>query len=240
MEEEKRVKIEGAVCRIPRKDRSVCHIPLAEFPQKYIDYVGDMKDTICLERRGARIMAKCHDSKSVYPRQFPYEVKNFIREILLWAFDAGFFKFRYDGAKGIYPLHTVEEAESVADKIHKAAVALQGKDLKTATKLAVQTLDNSQGTGVQGMQLSIASKVLRMMSPEKAGAFDEKHLQEKLLYSDDSDGYAHFCLDCNKVAEELNQRGHKHEPPIVVMRGDDKWRAADVESVVFNHLRMRG
>ena len=202
----------------------VCGIPLEEFPQRYVGYHNSVREggTIPLERNGAEFQKKCLEGD---PLNFVFqgEVKDFIKEVLWWGIEERL----YDEVLGrIYSANQPEEI--VARRVHSAAETLQNGKLEGA----VQILDALQGIG-----LSIASKMLRMMSPEKAVAFDEQHLQRKLPYSADSDGYANFCGDCVAVAKQMNEESIEHEPSIAKMRGSNKWLAADVEAVIFDHLR---
>ena len=221
MEEEKRVKIEGTVCRIPLKDGSVRRIPLEEFPKKYVCFHNKEGGTIPLERKGAEFLKKCPEGDPI-SIAFQGEVKDFIDEVLRW----GLKEDEYNTVIG-YLYSSEQPDEVVARKVHEAATALQNGKLGDA----VQTLD-----GLTGIGISVGSKILRIMSPEKAGVLDSI-LQNKLLYDANGTGYACFCKSCGEVADRLNADGIKHESPIVQLRGSDEWFIADVEAVVYDCLR---
>ena len=213
-------------------DSCVCGIPLEEFPERYVCYHNSVREgsTIPLERDGAKFLIKCLEGDAL-SFVFQGEVKDFIKKVLWW----GLGEEQYDTILDyIYPRQPDNQTEeAVTRKVRQAALSLRKGNLQ----LAIKTLDNSQKQGVKGMKLSIGSKVLRMISPEKACAFDELHLQEKLSYPADSDGYADFCGNCVTVAEQMNKKGIEHEFSIEKMRGSPKWLAADVEAVVFDCLR---
>ena len=206
----------------------VCGILLEEFPERYVFFHSGVKEggTIPLEKCGKNLLEKCFEGNPT-SIVFQGEVKDFIREILQWAVDEN----DYDTLLG-YIYSPEQPEEVVARRVCEATMALQNGKLGDA----VQILDELKGIG-----LSIGSKILRMMSPETSGAFDDRHLQRKLSYPADSNGYANFCEDCVVVAEQMNEKGIEHEPSIAdkKMRGSPKWLAADVEAVVFDCLRGR-
>ena len=112
---------------------------------------------------------------------------------------------------------------------HKSARA--GKRAEAVEKL----------TALYGLQLSFASKQLRMMFSRNCVVFD-RILQGKLPYGNDSGGYDDFCHDCERVAKTLNAKGIKYPQKalqaICNAHGADvkvraQWRAADVEFAIF-------
>ena len=207
----------------------VCNIPLGEFPERYTYYHktiergstkrGKKVLTICLEHHGMDFLGKCLGIKGAKMPDID-EVKNFIEKIAWWM-------GRPASVGIIYSPNSNRSKEEVAIEVRKAVIkavmALQ--DEKDGLKSAVEILDD-----VYGIDISIASKILRMMLPQKAGAFDSI-LQGALSYIADGTGYADFCRNCGKVAKKLKARRIKHP-----MRGDHKWFVADVEAVIYAHF----
>ena len=221
----------------------VCGVPLKEFPAKYVEHHDGILQktkisTICLEIIGKGILEKCpeSDSAEAVAPDFCKELGAFIDQIVAWGVQ--------------YGPNTICGDDLTPGKIRKicqAAAYLQENNLE----LAIKTLDNSQGRGVKGMRVTVGSKILRMMSPEKAGAFDRVLRENLSEYTKEAfcagaknepdafhKAYPEFCKDCKVVADKLNAKGIKHKPSITTRRsGSHKWLAADVEAVVFHHLR---
>ena len=210
--------------KIQECNNCVCGIPLTEFPEGYVLYHKGIEQhtkilVMCLERSGAELLKRClAPAGSENSDKFLSDIKIFIKAVLRWGGKQCLAKFP----------KICRSEKNVADAICEAAVGLENNDLALAVKILCE---------VDGISISIGSKILRIMSPEKAGAFDIKVLRTHLSYgkrdgySDDYAGYAAFCEHCREMAVKLNRRHIKH--PI---RGDSQWRAADVESVIYRHL----
>ena len=224
--EEREVKI--------KKDKNerehVCGISLDKFPAWYVCHHngilrGVRISTICLERRGMILLKKCLASNLTNDILLQNEIKNFIQEVLWWGVKSGRREYWF---KAIF---SRQPQAVVADKICKAATFLQ----KDKLALAIETLDNSQKRGVKGMRFTVGSKVLRMMSPGKAGALDRILRAELPKYAksiNDYAGYAEFCKHCKKVANDLLKKHGIQHP----LRKKGNWLASDVESVLFAHF----
>ena len=200
----------------------VCGIPLQEFPKRYLCFHDrEGGTTIPLERTGAEFLKKCSGGDPINPA-FQADVKKFIDEVLRWGLEDD----EYDTVIG-YLYSPEQPDEVVARKVREATMELQNGELGNAVQVLVR---------LTGIGISVGSKILRIMSPEKAGVLDSV-LQGKLLYDANGTGYACFCNACKNVADRLNADGIKHEPSIKNLRGSDEWLIADVEAVVYDCLR---
>ena len=88
-------------------------------------------------------------------------------------------------------------------------------------------------TSLKGVGISYGSKFLRMMAPEQAAVYDSI-LSECFSYKEDCSGYLDFCLDGKKLTEKLKESKIKN--PI---REKGLWFVADIEAVVFYHIRNK-
>ena len=205
----------------------VCDIPLEKFPQGYECFLDtDAPNTMRVEAEGAEFLGKCleHNGTKMPDEVFCGRLMDFIVRVLRWGFEG----VRYYRILGL--IYCSEQpTKAVASDVCKAAKAMQGNNLKLAVESAIEILDNLYGIGIP-----VASKMLRMMSPEKAGAFDDAVLLPELAYTKDDGypdgwkGYADFCKDCDIVACKLNKQGIKHPK-----REGHQWLVADVESVLY-------
>ena len=131
--------------------------------------------------------------------------------------------FKWGGSMGhrvqLEKAHTWQE---IADAVESAVQYLDQGDVR----MACTTI-----TSLKGMGISYGSKILRMISPEQAGVYD--NIIERICgYSD----YPQFCSDCKNLAAVLEQRGIKNPA-----RENGKWLVADVEATVFYcHSIRRG
>ena len=213
--------------KIEKKGRReyVCNIPLKKFPQGYERFLKiDAPNTMYVEDKSAEFFGSClkQNSTTKFPGvSFCGKLMDFIVRVLRWGFE-DYFYYRILGL--IY--RSKKPANAVAREFCKAAKALRDNNLESAIKI----LDNLNGIGIP-----VGSKMLRMMSPEKAGAFDNSVLRPKLAYTrkdgyaNNWKGYAAFCKDCDIVARGLNERGIKHPK----RKCCHQWRAADVEATLF-------
>ena len=88
---------------------------------------------------------------------------------------------------------------------------------------AIRTITNDKGFG-----FPYGSKILRMLAPQKAVVYDNQ-LDDKLQHGWNKTAYQEFCDSCVSVAAVLNKS----------KIGARRWKAADVEAVIFARL-VRG
>ncbi len=197
--------------RIEIKDNSVClgdgHvIKMEEFPNGYCKYLAcetekTVMSTADAEKAGADILKGDLGDAN--------KINDFVSVVIRWG----------EGNRGIvhgmvFPLDTKIVAES--------AIFLQSGNLKSA-------IDRIKD--VHGFCISYGSKVLRMLSPEKAGAYD-KILRRKLPAYRGIEGYVEFCDACQKVVGELKKSDIKSPH-----RKNGEWYVADVEAVIYYYFR---
>ena len=205
-----------------KKDKSgcehVCGILLKDFSKWYGEFHQGVRQggTTHLEDDGRKFLEKCLTSNPTDPA-FQNEVKKFIKEIMQWGVVPG---RREYWLKKIFS----HPDEFLAHKICEAAKELKQGNLQSAFDILKKNID--------GMGLAVASKSLRMMSPEKAVAFDSI-LNDELSYTANGIGYEGLCNDCREVANELNNRAKKSPDFVHPQRGEGGWFSSDVEAVLY-------
>ena len=117
--------------------------------------------------------------------------------------------------------------EQIIRAIPKAAKHLRDGKLRAAIE---------EITRPEGLSISYGSKILRMLSPQTVGVYDNV-LKKKLPYPYSPAGWIKFCDGCQKVVAELQKRGIKNSHP---RRKGKKWFVADVEAVIFQYFRDMG
>ena len=217
--------------KIEKKDgrEYVCDIPLEKFPEGYECFLStDAPNTMDVEHKGAEFLGKCLEHKSQdMLDEFYGRLMDFIVRVLRW----GFKDFQYYPILG--EICSRQPMGDLAISFLKATNALQDDNLESAIKI----LDDVGGIGIP-----VGSKMLRMMLPEKAGAFDNAVLKRKLAYTgkddyaDDWEGYASFCEDCERVARSLNEQGIKHPR----RKCCHQWLVADVEATLYWRFKHPG
>ena len=158
------------------------------------------------------------------------KVEQFFRDVCVWG--------GFPGIAGRV-LKKGNNKKGAVDKAFRAAhkLARAGKRAEAVEEL----------TSLYGLELSFASKQLRMMFSRNCVVFDSI-LQGKLPYGNDSGGYDDFCHDCERVAKTLNAKGIKYPQKALQTICDDygvvvkvraQWRAADVEFAIFASVIKR-
>jgi len=193
-------------------------IRLKDFPDIYNEFVsgvgtGPDTQTLALERKGATLMKNDFaNRKRVYP---------FFLDVMAWGGKSG---NRVCGHLKKYNGKHMEER--VVKAIIDAGRLLRKRDIAGAIRRMI---------ALKGMHISFGSKVLRMLSPEQVGVYDNV-LAVFLDYpmgkkrEDDIKGFVDFCADCEKVKKMLNA---KKIPNPKREETGGKWLIADVEAVLF-------
>ena len=149
----------------------------------------------------------------------PDELIPFIENILTWGGPTG------DLVRIGY-LYRSQDNPRIAEVVNDASRDLLNGELESAIATIVKN--------IKGLEVSYASKILRMLSPQKAGAYD-KYLRESLGYSQKKAErfavYEKFCVHCGEVIPTLQERGIENP-----FRVDGEWYVADVEATVYRHV----
>jgi len=82
---------------------------------------------------------------------------------------------------------------------------------------------------VRGLDVSFASKHLRLLFPEYCPTLDSV-LSLRLGYKASPRGYGSFVRKCNEIADELNAAKIEIAS---IFRGQADWRPSDVEAAIF-------
>lgn len=186
-------------------------LTLDEFPdfckQFYEDvgfeYKGEWRDSLYVERAGKAFRAHLGDA---------VKTEEFVKLVFKWGGNTG------NRVRG--QVEKDNTWQSVADIVKNAVEYLDKDDIRSAI-LKI--------TSVKGLGYSYGSKILRMVSPEKAGVFDSQ-IESICCY----DSYSEFCKDCKNMAEVLKQQGIKNP-----VRANGEWLVADVEASIFHCHRIR-
>ncbi len=217
--------------RITINNDSVClgndHVIKMEgFPDIYREFceyaiTNEKISTAEVEEEGADILKNGLDDVQ--------RVNDFVRSVFKWGGKTG------DRVCGlVYPQKNKSEEDKATDEIKvaqifaRAARVLNDNDLELALKLnkALKKI-----ICINGLHISYGSKILRMLLPQQAGAYDSI-LQTVLSSYYKSSGYAEFCADCKKVAGELKKSDIKSPH-----RENGEWYVADVEAVIYHYCR---
>ncbi len=214
--------------RIEINNDSVCLgngrvIEMEDFPEYYKGFLNEDtgSTTANVEKVGADILKDGLDNVEC--------VNKFVLSVFKWGGKTG------NRVRGlVYPQKNKSEKDKadneikVAQIVAEAARILKDNDLELALKLngALKKI-----RFVDGLCVSYGSKILRMLLPQQAGAYDSI-LQTMLSSYYKSGGYAEFCADCKKVAGELKKSDIKSHH-----RENGEWFVADVEAVIFHYLR---
>ena len=216
------------------KNGSVClgnsHvINMKRFTKLYEGFVGKGtgKDTAKIEEEGTSLLLKDNlsDEKRIK------STNEFARRVFRWGGPTGnivhWMVYHKRGNKN-------EAEDKVKEVVTNLAELLRDAKLKSAFDEEFSNALNEalkEVTSIYGLDISYGSKILRMLLPEKAGAYD-CILQEKFpLYL--KSGYAKFCGDCKEVAVALEKRDIKNKS---IHRKNEEWFVADVEAAIFHYF----
>ncbi len=210
--------------RIEIKDNSVClgngHvIEMEDFPKYYRCFVkANGSTTADVESLGASLVkGGLGDVK---------RTKDFVWEVCRWGGSTG---YRIRGNLCKHQRNGAFTKKRFANVVADSARMLQNGDLESAI---------NKITDIKGLRISYGSKILRMLLPQQAGAYDG--ILQTMLSSYIKSGYAEFCADCKMVANELNTRGIESPHAKLKIKGPRKngeWFVADVEAVIFHYLQ---
>ncbi len=209
--------------RIEINNDSVCLgndrvINMQEFTELYESFVGYRtgKDTAEIEEEGKSLLKGDLDLSKAN------QINAFVSRVIIWGEEnrRGIIHRRVFPSDKQGEDKAEHEAE-VAKIVTESAIFLRNGDLKSA-------IDRIKD--VYGFCFSYGSKVLRMLSPEKAGAYDSI-LSEKFPAYRGIEGYVEFCDACQKVADALKERDIKSH------RKNDEWYVADVEATIYHYIR---
>ena len=190
-------------------------VRLSDFPGLYQCFVKRISrgTTHRVEEHGAKVMSGALKSDD--------EIYKFVRCVCQWG-----------GGMRVYGNL----------RRHNGGAAAAKRNVARAVRSAVGCLRSSQMesaigevrsvNGLGGM--SYASKTLRMLAPDKAVIFDSwlKHAVGHRLTNAD---YPKWCGDCAEVARALERKKIKN-----IARANEKWKAADIEAVIFDEVRRQG
>ena len=204
-------------------DRKV-RVRLLDFPvlyKKFSDCVSD-GSTHRVEKHGAKVMKQVlwADGK----------IDKFVRCVCLWGGDL------WGGMCCVYGnLVKLNGGPIVAKKIIARAVrGAVGYLQLSQMESAIGELRSVNGLGKKSGTLSYASKILRMLAPDRAVTFDS-HLEYVFEGRLDNVGYQKWCADCAKLACVLEQKKIKN----TARANQIKWKAADIEAVIFVEARKK-
>ncbi len=214
------------------KNGSVClgnsHvINMKRFTKLYEGFVGKGtgKDTAKIEEEGTSLLLKDNlsDEKRIK------STNEFARRVFRWGGPTGnivhWMVYHKRGNKN-------EAEDKVKEVVTNLAELLRDAKLKSAFDEELSNALNEalkEVTSIYGLGISYGSKILRMLLPEKAGAYDSI-LRKKLPAYRGIEGYVEFCDACQKVADALKNRGIKSH------RKNDEWFVADVEAAIYHYI----
>ena len=194
-------------------------VRLSDFPNLYQSFAKRISrgTTHRVEEHGAKVMSGVLKADD--------EIYKFVRCVCQWG-----------GGMRVYgslPRHNGGEAaakRNVARAVRSAVGCLRSSQMESA----IGAVRSVNGLGKTSGRMSYASKILRMLSPDKAVVFDDwlKHAVGHHLTNAD---YPKWCCDCAKVACVLERNKIKN-----IARADEKWKAADIEAVIFDEVRRQG
>ncbi len=206
-------------------------INMQDFPGIYREFCEDTTmsediNTADVEEEGRRLLPLLKngsDDAKHTNKEIITDINNFVRSIFKWGGKSG---QRVSGK--VYPKNKSEEENTkieatVAKVVAESASLLQGENLDL--DLARQKIQDSRGFGP-----SYSSKVVRMLLPEKAGAYDEILEKEFSSYKEYG-SYSKFCGDCQKIADDLKKLDIKSH------RENGEWFVADVEAVIYHYIK---
>ena len=206
-------------------------INMQDFPDLYSEFckgtiMSEDISTASVEEEGSALLVSLKnslDDAKHTNKEIITDINNFVRNILKWGGKSG------NRRRGhLYPESHSEEEKTkneaaIAEVVVKTAEILLGSDLDLNSALSsIKSFDEIGD--------SYGSKILRMLLPRHAGAYDEKILKNNFPSYIES-GYAEFCADCQKVADDLKKLDIKSH------RENGEWYVADVEAVIYHYCR---
>ncbi len=213
-------------------------INMQDFPDLYSEFckyviTKDKISTAEVEEEGRRLLPLLKnglDDAKHANKEIIDDINNFVRSIFKWG---GITGQRVGG--NVYLKDQSEEENTkieaaIAEVVAESARILQRKNLD----LAFEEIQTFKGFGT-----SYGSKILRMLLPQHAGAYDDKILKNNFPSYIES-GYAEFCADCQKVVDDLKKLGIKSphdEIDASNPRKNGEWYVADVEAVIYHYCR---
>ncbi len=215
-------------------------IIMKNFPELYLEFCEYAKteasiSTADAESEGADVLK--HIKNGLHD---PKLINAFVNNVINWGG-----KTRGLVRMQVYPKKNKSGQESeqyqaknkikVAKIVANSAKFLLCNNLKSAINNIALIKTNS----VKGLDMSYGSKILRMLLPEDAGAYD-KILRNNLSYPFNAKGYVEFCSACKDVANELKKLGIKSphdEIDASNSRKNGEWYVADVEAVIYHYCR---
>ena len=195
----------------------VCNILVNEFPGRCKEYHQKNPNTLLIEQNGCALL-KILTAENLEKNAALDESKALFEQVLEWGVE----KRWHERVRRFF---YGQPEEKIVRNFREAAKSLNEGEMGDAVKL----LRDVAGSGT-----AIGPKILRMMSPQKAGAFDSI-LKKRLLtaYAGNA-GYLLFCNDCKVVVDSLNDREDINCP--LSERTNGKWGVADVETVIYWQL----
>lgn len=189
-------------------------ISLREFPNLYKEFCnftrnGTSWDPRDLEERGSEVLAR------VTNRETPSGIYCFACCVCVWGG-----VMRAWGQVHNKKNSVLHARRQIKNAVRKAERRLHKNEVQEAFDVFNESVDGFGDTAT--------SKVLRMLVPDKAVAIDSI-LKRKLGISPET--YGDWCAECCRLAKELQKKRYRH-----TVDPKRKWKAADVESVIYFHL----
>ena len=179
--------------------------------QQFSDYISG-GSTHRLEKHGAKVMSGAFRTDG--------EIDEFVYAVVEWG--GG---WRVYGSLPRRNGGAAAAKKNVARAVRNAVGHLQSSEIASAI---------GELRAVKGLGMSYASKILRMLAPDKAVTFDS-WLEYAFGGRLGNDGYQKWCGDCAEVARVLERKKIKN-----TARANGKWKAADIEAVIFAEVRRIG
>jgi hypothetical protein len=179
-------------------------IPYADFPVLLAAYLSQNEITRDVEDLGLAL-------RESDPMKWD-DLETFMKKVGEWAGKTGPRVVLGQVLKG--------KPAEIEDKVREA-IALLRSD-RPDPVAALKKMDE-----VKGLDISFASKHLRLLFPEYCPALDSI-LSCRLGYALTADGYGAFARRCNEIAGELNRAQIASTFP-----GRTDWRPSDVEAALF-------
>ncbi len=219
------------------KNDSVCLgnsqvIEMECFPGLYELFLGYKtgKDTAEIERKGAALLSLLLKDNSSNETRIKF-TNEFVQKVFLWGGPTGnIIKWQVYNRRG----NKTEAEDKVKEVVTNLAGFLRDAKLKSAFNEEFSNALNEalkEVTSIYGLGISYGSKILRMLLPEKAGAYDS--ILRKKFPSYLKSSYAEFCGDCKEVAVALEKREIKNKS---THRKNGEWFVADVEAAIYHHF----
>ena len=210
----------GGFVNVGVGDRKV-RVRLLDFPRLYQCFVKHTfrGKTHRVEEHGAKVMSGALKADN--------KIYEFVRCVCLWGGDMRVYGnlLRHNGG-------AATAKRNVARAVRSAVDCLRSSQMESA----IGEVRSVNGLGKTLGRMSYASKILRMLAPDRAVTFDDKlkHVFGEPL---DNVGYQKWCDDCVKLARVLEQKKIKNTAR--ANQTNEKWKAADIEAVIFAEAREK-